>query len=496
MARMRFASAVVPLREQSGRVEVYLVERNPKLRFFGGYWAFPGGVVDQVDRLGSFAGQKPALRELLRCGMRELFEETGLLTEPLNSTLPNKALEPLRKALIRDEHGPWAVHMEKLNGEPDLEPLCTITTPPFAPVLYRTQFLLARLRDEDEPQVLHGELVAGEFREPGELLEQWSRGDILVAPPTLYLLRLLHAGGLDQFKVRADKAGRELERGRLHEVYHTPGVLTVPLLTPTLPPATTTNCYLVGEKKIYIVDPATYEEGERERLFERLDEWRAEGRELCGVIATHHHHDHVGSIHAVAERYNLPVFGHALTLERLPEPPADTRELKDGDRLDLGRAPDGRADWSMTAFHTPGHDRGHMVLLESRYQALIAGDLVSTLSTIIIDPPEGHLATYLASLRRMAELDLKFIYPAHGPAHRNGVALLNEYLEHRAEREQSLLEQLGEETRTHTEMVPGVYGELDTELAPLAARSLLAGLIKLEEEGLVVRSDSGWCRTA
>ena len=84
--------------------------------------------------------------------------------------------------------------------------------------------------------------------------------------------------------------------------------------------------------------------------------------------------------------------------------------------------------------HTPGHDRGHLVFLESRYGALIAGDLASTVSTILIEPPEGHLSTYLATLTRMAEVDFGHLYPAHGPAARDGRGLLRRYLRHRAMR--------------------------------------------------------------
>jgi ribonuclease/clavin/mitogillin len=50
--------------------------------------------------------------------------------------------------------------------------------------------------------------------------------------------------------------------------------------------------------------------------------------------------------------------------------------------------------------HTPGHDRGHLCFRESRYGTMLVGDMLSTISTIIIDPPEGHLATYLQSLER------------------------------------------------------------------------------------------------
>jgi glyoxylase-like metal-dependent hydrolase (beta-lactamase superfamily II) len=158
----------------------------------------------------------------------------------------------------------------------------------------------------------------------------------------------------------------------------------------------------------------------------------------------------------------------------------------------LGRSPDGRTGWELTAIHTPGHDRGHLCFAESRYGTAIVGDMLSTMSTIIVDPPEGHLATYLASLERLLTVPMTTLYPAHGPAFRDGHRLINQYLRHRRQRETALEKALQENGGTVEELLPKVYWDADRKLYPFAARSLLAGLQKLQEEGRATENGGRW----
>jgi glyoxylase-like metal-dependent hydrolase (beta-lactamase superfamily II) len=94
--------------------------------------------------------------------------------------------------------------------------------------------------------------------------------------------------------------------------------------------------------------------------------------------------------------------------------------------------PTARPDWQLRVLHTPGHARGHLTFVESRYRAALVGDLMSGVSTILIDPPEGHLATYLRSLERLLAEPILTVYPAHGPPHRDGHAMIRQLLAHRA----------------------------------------------------------------
>jgi len=483
MIPQRIATSVLLTRGDGDRYEVFLARRNAALSFFGGYWAFLGGTVDEIDHDGD-PDDDDAHR---RCALRELFEEAGLLPGVIAAELEELERAELRGGLIQG--GDPSPFRALLDAHPEVlasaRPFARLTTPPFAPVLYRTRFVHCAASDGQEPLVVQGELIEGHFAEVEEALERWRRGELLLAPPMVYLLDRMRGRSLEEFLEYAGRSTAELEDGHIQRVRNTPGVLMVPLATDTLPPATTTNTYVVGEERLYVIDPAPEREGEQERLLRLLDECLSEGREIAGVIATHHHADHVGAVAAVSRRYGAAVLAHPLTLERLPEAVEVTRPLCDGDRLELGRAPDGSPDWALEAYHTPGHDRGHLVLVESRYRAAFLGDLASTLSTIVIDPPEGHMATYLASLRRIAELPIGLVYPAHGPAHRQGKVLLEGVLKHRAEREAKLVAALASGVRSREALLARVYDDVPPELTAAAARSLAAGLEKLVEEGRV-----------
>ena len=486
----RLSTAVVLTRPGRTGLEVLLVRRNPALKFFGGYWAFPGGTIDEQDR----EGEPDSDATHRRCAARELFEETGVLLQGKGERPGDAEREEVRASLLAEKPDQrWSrwisSGMVSVSG---LGPFARLTTPAFAPVRYRTRFVHTELPPGEALDVREGELVDGRFVDPSEFLREWRAGGLLVAPPVLHLLEILQGRDVEEFLEAAASICAANEAGALHAIRNTPGVRMAPLLTPTIPPATTTNAYVVGEKDLFVVDPAPYDEGERRRLVEFLVRLEGEGRNVKGVLVTHHHQDHVGAIDTVARKFGVPVHAHPLTLQRLPVPPDDPRPLDEGSRVELGVAPDGSDDWHLIAHHTPGHDRGHLIFIESRYRAAIVGDLVSTLSTIVIDPPEGHMATYVASLERAEGLDLEMLYPAHGPANPRGRAVLGKAIEHRQLRERKVLGALSRDPQELGDVLARAYDDVDPRLSGLAERSLIAGLEKLEEEGRVIRSGALW----
>lgn len=528
------ASAAVMLTRGSGEgTEVYFVQRSLKLRFFGGSWAFPGGVLDASDvKLAALLPtaeasandpEMPDIDALLVCALRELFEETGVLLEPLASALASKEERTELRAGLMPRAGatPESIAMWEALCAPfaragtllsSVQPIGRITTPAFRPLRYHTLFLQADLPMGELPEIITGELEDGRFDKPADALNSWKRGEKDVVPPVLFLLEMLSDelakvdSSMARFRDFAGAAFDEIARGKLHAAYTSPGILAAPLRTPTLPPAETTNTYLVGTGDIFVVDPATYEDTERARLYETLDEWAAAGRTVRGVILTHRHADHIGSAYAVSHRYSVPVMAHRQTLADLddlwedPEMglggrPAELRELAEADRVDLGIAPDGSPDWHLTVRHTPGHALGHISLHDSRYGTAIVGDMVSTISTIVIDPKEGHLATYLHSLQRLIDVAPNptwALLPAHGPWASDGTRLVQRYLDHRGEREASLRRALKSGLETPAELVAMVYADTPEVLWPYAELSLHAGLIKLEEEGLATLLGDKW----
>src|SRR5262249_8810715 len=152
-----------------------------------------------------------------------------------------------------------------------------------------------------------------------------------------------------------------------------------------------------------------------------------------------------------------------------------SRFLNDGDRLDLGPAPHGRGRWELEALHTPGHAPGHLVFYERDYQLLLAADLVSALSSVVIVPPQGDLSQYLASLRRGQAWPCRLLIPAHGSPTARADKILADALEHRRQREDQLLAALAAGRRTVPELAVELYRGLPEGLFRLAEAQTLAG---------------------
>lgn len=256
-----------------------------------------------------------------------------------------------------------------------------------------------------------------------------------------------------------------------------PGIRVLALRTPTLPPAAHTNVYVVGPERgpVMVVDPGSPFPDQQAIL----DAYLAE-LPISRVLLTHHHGDHVGGAAALAARWNVPIAAHAATARRLAPTLAITELLDDGDEVA-----------GVIAVHTPGHAEGHLVFEVGG--ATIAGDMVAGVGTILIDPSEGDMAHYLASLERMRARPPRVLLPAHGPRIDDGDAKLTEYLAHRRMREARVVEALRRSGApiALAALLAEVYADTPRVLWPLAERSLLAHLEKLVREDRARRVDDG-----
>ena len=259
-----------------------------------------------------------------------------------------------------------------------------------------------------------------------------------------------------------------------------PGITSVALRTPTLPPAAHTACYLVGAGEVVAVDPGSPYPDQQGAL---VDAVTAHGQ-LVAVLLTHHHGDHIGGAAALAEATGAPIWAHAETAAALPGLPV-ARHLADNEVIEVG----GR---TLRAVFTPGHAVGHLCFRDEATAAMIAGDMVAGIGTILIDPSGGHMATYLASLERMIEVGTGALLPAHGPVIADGPAKLREYIAHRLMRERRVRDALGSTPRSAAELCAVAYADTPSFLWPLAERSLLAHLVKLVEDGVAVDDGSGF----
>jgi glyoxylase-like metal-dependent hydrolase (beta-lactamase superfamily II)/8-oxo-dGTP pyrophosphatase MutT (NUDIX family) len=425
MANPRSAAAVILVRETSD-LEVFWVRRSPQMNFQGGFHAFPGGQLDPEE-------------DARVCAARELFEEVGVRVDP---------------ASLLDV-GRWV-------------------TPAFAPRRFDTRFFLTKCPPGEQARVMTTEHDIGEWIRPADAVAKWMEGQILMATPVLHALRTL-SGGLDQIEAGM-KASPYADGQAILEIEMRPGIVLVPLRTPTLPPATHTNCYVVGGDEVIVIDPAS-PYSEEQALLDRL----LEKRNVREIWLTHLHRDHVSGANHLREKRGVKVAVHPITARDLEGSVEVDRTFAPNEQLDLP----GRPGWTLQVLHTPGHARGHVCIFESRNGSLITGDLMAGLGTVVIDPPEGHMATYFDSLRRMHALPVSALFPAHGPVMANAKAKIQQYLDHRLDRENKILAAWERGHRQPGDIVKEVYTDVAPAMHSLAERSVIAHLEKLREEGRI-----------
>ncbi len=478
-------AASVLLTRGPGSRAIYAILRGQHLSFFGGFWAFPGGKVSPQE-LESAAGLEA--RRLAAC--RELFEETGvLIVRRADDSFPAHSpdLAECRRLLLADQL-PFARLLADrrltLHAK-DFTLIGEITTPDFAPVRYGTTFFVAHLPPGQEPDIWPGELERGEWIDVADLLARWRRGDLLT-PPSVMTLQTLGHHPVDEAPKLLGPLFERLAAGAVHPIYFAPCVQMIPLRTVGLPPSTHTNAYLVGNDSRYLIDPGPSEADQQQLLFGVLEEHIETHGPLTAIVLTHHHPDHIGAAAVCAQRYGVPIWAHARTAEKLQGRVDVQRFLNDGDRLDLGRCPAGDAQtWFLEALLTPGHAPGHLTLYEPFYRLLFAGDMVSTVTSIVIFPPEGNLAEYLQSLQRLRELPAHMLLPSHGNVSAHPTKVIDGALEHRAKREKQLIDALAEGPAALDEMTAQLYRGTPEVLMRFAKAQVLAGLLKLQAEGRV-----------
>jgi endoribonuclease LACTB2 len=474
----RDAAVAVLVRPGAAGVEVFWLRREATLSFAAGFYAFPGGRVDAADAAVPVAGVQGEQATLRAAAARELFEETGVLRARGPSIAP-ALLREARAALLSGSRG-FADVLTSFGLQLDAEDFPAAgrwVTPAFMPLRFDARFFLVEVPAGTTAEVWPGELAEGAWVRPEDALLAWAEGRALLHPPNHYtLLTLLAAPSLEAARTRLCQAPSPEGPGA-HPIEFQRGVRLVALRTATLLPATHTNCWLLGQGELLVVDPGASEPAEINRLVERLQALEGEGLTPRAIFLTHHHLDHVSGVGQLVERLGLPVWCHPRTADRLDVRPG--RVLADGEVLTLEGEPDMR--WRV--LHTPGHARGHLCLMDEASHAAVVGDMVAGVGTILIDPPEGEMAEYLRQLRRLRDLPVRALYPAHGPPLPDGPSALEGYLAHRAAREARVLASLHRGPRTLEEVSTEAYADTPTAWPPLAERSTLAILEKLVSEG-------------
>lgn len=226
------------------------------------------------------------------------------------------------------------------------------------------------------------------------------------------------------------------------------------------------NTYLLQGRVPALIDAGVGDEGHLRSIDAALN-----GRPLARVLITHQHPDHVGGLSKIVERWP--------SVEVI-------RFGRDDEMIDAG-------DTKLRVLHTPGHAPDHVCFVDQDARDVYCGDLARSGGSIVIPASKGgNLRHYLDSLNRVRALQPKRLLPGHGPIVDDPVGLIDEYLQHRAQREEEIVAALRDGLRTPEEMVPRIYGVLNPMLSAAAADSVLAHLMKLHDENRAFVADDGW----
>ncbi|MFO1396759.1 MAG: MBL fold metallo-hydrolase [Burkholderiales bacterium] len=535
---IRTACTVVLLRDAAGGPEVLMLRRNAGAVFLGGAYVFPGGALDAADHAPASLARVAGLSEddaNARLGLaggalaywfaaaRETFEESGLLLavdERAGAVGDARwtAMSARRAALNAGDVSfadLLATHGLVIPA-PELVYFDHWITPPIRPRRFDTRFFLARapqaqVASHDDAETVDSRwLPAQRFLALAAAREieiafatqvtlraiaQWTSVDealaAMRAPRTIRVSRAAVAQGPDGERIfrRGDAAYHEIHWTDPEETTRTtyamtPGVVKrldrlVSRLVAPNPGVMTgpgTNTYFVGERELAVIDPGPADDAHVRAILAH-----GAGR-IRWILVTHTHRDHSPAAAVLAQATGATVIG-------LPPPAhggqdatfAPAHPPADGEVLRLG-------DVTLTALHTPGHASNHVCYALHETGMLFTGDHVMQGSTVVINPPDGDMGRYLASLARLFDREIAIIAPGHGYLVGEPHDEIRRLVAHRRWREARVVDALAlRQPARADELVNDVYPGLAPALHGAAARSLLAHLLHLAQEGRVMQ---------
>jgi len=274
-----------------------------------------------------------------------------------------------------------------------------------------------------------------------------------------------------------------------HLIQRTPLVRRLLAHNPSAFTFTGTGTFVVGAGTVAVIDPGPADPSHIAALIDAL-----KGETVSHIVITHTHSDHSPAAPALQAATGARIVGC------VPLVLSD-----DGPRADAGFDPTYAPDqvlaegeaisgpgWTLTAVATPGHTSNHLCYALAEEKALFTGDHVMGWSTTVVAPPDGDMAAYMASLRKLLDRDDAIYHPTHGEPVTEPQRFVRGLITHRKQRENQILKLLGEAPQAIPAMVASMYAKIDKRLHPAAGRSVLAHLIDLRNRGLVSADGDAW----
>lgn len=260
-----------------------------------------------------------------------------------------------------------------------------------------------------------------------------------------------------------------------------PGIRRLVAPNPSMMTGPGTNTYLIGSRDIAVLDPGPAIDSHVKAI------QASAGALIRWILVTHTHPDHSPGARLLAEATGATLLG-------MPAPAGahqdstfrPDRILADGDQLKT-------EEFVIEAVHSPGHASNHLCYRHAATNWLFTGDHIVDGSTVVIDPPDGNMKHYLQSLQRVKAIACSALAPGHGEIIKDPGRLIDWIIDHRLQRERKVKEAIAANPGlTSTELVPRVYKDVDEKLYGWAERSLLAHLLKLEDDGIAERVAGRW----
>ena len=427
--------------------EIFAIQRQNFLKAFPGYWAFPGGKVEKEDELFSVDHYltKNIDHRLFGAAVREGQEELGI-----------DLREEIKSGRVRSVHC-----------------LGLAVTPDFNPYRFATYFFKIDFTTKVDFVVDRNEAHIAEWMSAEQLLNQFNDGKLLAVPPVIKVIESLGQNpSITEIKdLNFEYDGSEY----VPYIESIKGIKQVMPLSHTLPPATRTNAFVIGE---LLLDPSPKDVEEYRKFKNTIAPFGVQK-----IVLTHHHPDHYERSNELARDLSAPILLSAYTRNRIQKlhpgyfEGVKVEVIKEGDVVTnwLGR--------KVLVMEIPGHDEGQIALYPEDLSWFIAGDLFQGVGTVVIGGEEGDMQKYFNTLERIINLSPKVVIPSHGIG-LGGTTILERTLDHRKMREKQILA-LHTEGLDADEMLERIYKDVSRELWPYALENINKHLQKLRADGAI-----------